>query len=153
MQGRGLGTILLAHLAEVAAENGFTAFVAEVLPQNHRMIEMFRESGLPTQTVAEPGVLRVTMPTSFSAAARERFLDRDRLAARAAVAAVLEPRSVALVGASRRPGSVGAEVLRNLVEAGFDGRALSRQPGGGERCAASPPTPAWRRCRARSRWR
>jgi len=121
MQGRGLGTILLAHLAEVAEEHGFETFVAEVLPQNHRMIEMFRESGLPTATVAEPGVLRVTMPTSISAAARERFGDRDRLAARAAVAAVLEPRAVALVGASRRPGSVGAEVLRNLVEAGFEG--------------------------------
>ncbi len=121
MQGRGLGTILLAHLAEVAEEHGFGTFVAQVLPQNHRMIEMFRESGLPTQTASEPGVLRVEMPTSFSAAARERFLDRDRLAARAAVASVLEPRSVALVGASRRPGSVGAEVLRNLVEAGFPG--------------------------------
>ena len=121
LQGRGLGTILLAHLAEVAAANGFAAFVAEVLPQNHRMIEMFRESGLPTRTSAQPGVLRVEMPTSFSAAARERFEDRDRLAARAAVASVLEPRSVALVGASRRPGSVGAEVLRNLVEAGFEG--------------------------------
>ncbi len=121
MQGKGLGTILLAHLAEVAAEHGYAAFVANVLPQNHRMIEMFRESGLPTETAAEPGVLRVEMPTAFSAAARERFEDRDRVAAQAAVRSVLEPRSVALVGASRRPGSVGAEVLRNLVEAGYEG--------------------------------
>jgi len=121
MQGHGLGTILLAHLAEVASERGYSTFVANVLPQNHRMIEMFRESGLATEIAAEPGVLRVEMPTSFSAAARERFEDRDRLAARAAVASVLEPRSVALVGASRRQGSVGGEVLRNLVEAGFAG--------------------------------
>lgn len=121
MQGKGLGTILLAHLAEVASENGYAAFVANVLPQNHRMIEMFRQSGLPVETVSEPGVLRVEMPTAFSAAARERFEDRDRAAARAAVASVLEPSSVALAGASRRPGSVGAEVLRNLVEAGFEG--------------------------------
>lgn len=121
MQGKGLGTILLAHLAEVAAENGYAGFVANVLPQNHRMIEMFRQSGLPVETSSEPGVLRVEMPTAFSAAARARFEDRDRLAARAAVGSVLEPSSVALVGASRRPGSVGAEVLRNLVEAGFEG--------------------------------
>lgn len=121
MQGKGLGTILLAHLAEVAGENGYAGFVANVLPQNHRMIEMFRQSGLPVETSSEPGVLRVEMPTAFSAAARERFEDRDRLAARAAVGSVLEPSSVALVGASRRPGSVGAEVLRNLVEAGFEG--------------------------------
>ena len=121
LQGQGLGTILLAHLAEVAAEHGYSGFVANVLPQNHRMIEMFRESGLPTETAAEPGVLRVQMPTAFTAAARERFEDRDRVAARSAVRSVLEPRSLALVGASRRPGSVGAEVLRNLVEAGFEG--------------------------------
>jgi acetate---CoA ligase (ADP-forming) len=128
MQGQGLGTILLAHLAEVAAEHGYTGFVANVLPQNHRMIEMFRESGLPTETAAEPGVLRVEMPTAFTPGARERFEDRDRVAARAAVRSVLEPRSLALVGASRRPGSVGAEVLRNLVEAGFEGALYPVNP-------------------------
>jgi acetyl coenzyme A synthetase (ADP forming)-like protein len=132
MQGHGLGTILLAHLAEVASERGYPTFVANVLPQNHRMIEMFRESGLTPEIAAEPGVLRVEMPTSFSAAARERFEDRDRLAARAAVAAVLEPRSVALVGASRREGSVGGEVLRNLVEAGFAGDLYPVNPGAEE---------------------
>jgi GNAT superfamily N-acetyltransferase len=85
MQGRGLGTILLAHLAEVAHENGISTFLAEVLPQNHRMIQVFRESGLPTRTSSEPGVLRVEMPTSFSPESVARFEDRDRIAARAAV--------------------------------------------------------------------
>ena len=137
MQGHGLGTILLAHLAEVAGERGYPTFVANVLPQNHRMIEMFRESGLATEITSEPGVLRVEMPTSFSAAARERFEDRDRRAARAAVASVLEPRSVALVGASRRQGSVGGEVLRNLVEAGFAGVLYPVNPGAEELRAAA----------------
>jgi acetyl coenzyme A synthetase (ADP forming)-like protein len=132
LQGKGLGTILLAHLAEVASENGYATFVADVLPQNHRMIEMFRESGLPTQVRSEPGVLRVEMPTSFTAAARERFEDRDRLAAQAAVRAVFEPSSVALVGASRKPGSVGAEVLRNLVESGYKGALYPINPGAEE---------------------
>jgi acetyl coenzyme A synthetase (ADP forming)-like protein len=132
MQGKGLGTILLAHLAEVAGEHGYATFVADVLPQNRRMIEMFRESGLPTQVRSEPGVLRVEMPTSFSAAARERFEDRDRLAAQAAVRAVFEPASVALVGASRKPGSVGAEVLRNLVESGYGGALYPINPGAEE---------------------
>lgn len=132
MQGKGLGTILLAHLAEVATEHGYATFVADVLPQNHRMIEMFRDSGLPTQVRAEPGVLRVEMPTSFSAAARERFEVRDRLAARAAVAAIVEPPSVALVGASRKAGSVGAEVLRNLVESGYGGTLYPINPGAEE---------------------
>ncbi|HET9186095.1 MAG TPA: GNAT family N-acetyltransferase [Solirubrobacterales bacterium] len=132
MQGRGLGTILLAHLAEVADERGYATFVADVLPQNHQMIEMFRDSGLPIQVRAEPGVLRVEMPTSFSAAARKRFEDRDRLAARASVGTILEPASVALVGASRKAGSVGAEVLRNLVESGYRGTLYPINPAADE---------------------
>lgn len=121
MQGRGLATILLAHLAEVAAENGIPTFVAEVLPQNHRMIDVFRQSGFPTHTQTEPGLLRVEMPTSFSPDSLAQFEERDRLAARAAVRPILEPRAVALVGASRRQGSVGAEVFANLVESGYPG--------------------------------
>lgn len=121
LQGRGLGTILLAHLAEVAHESGIPTFVAEVLPQNHRMIQVFRESGLPTRTTSEPGVLRVEMPTSFSPESVERFEDRDRVAARAAVKPFLEPAAVALIGASRKPGSVGGETLRNLIDSGYPG--------------------------------
>ena len=34
---------------------------------------------------------------------------------------LLAPHSVALIGASDRPGSVGATVMRNLVTGGFDG--------------------------------
>lgn len=129
MQGKGLGTLLVAHLAEVASEKGYPAFVAYVLPQNHRMIEVFDRSGLPTSTVSEPGVLRVEMPTSLSPPARRRFEERDSIAARAAVRSVLEPRTVAVVGASRRPGSVGAEVLRNVVESGYDGAVYPVNPG------------------------
>ena len=85
MQGRGLGTILLAHLAEAAEDNGIATFEAEVLPQNHRMIEVFRESGFPVEIVVGPGSIHVELPTSLSADAVERFEQRDRIAAAAAV--------------------------------------------------------------------
>ncbi|MEE3154616.1 MAG: CoA-binding protein, partial [Pseudomonadota bacterium] len=45
---------------------------------------------------------------------------QDRVA-RAAIDRLLNPRSVAIVGASDRPGSLGASVLKNLVEADFPG--------------------------------
>jgi acetate---CoA ligase (ADP-forming) len=66
LQGKGLGTLLLAHLAEVASENGISVFWAEVMPQNHRMLEVFRESGFPVETSSEPGAIRVELPTSFA---------------------------------------------------------------------------------------
>ena len=35
------------------------------MPQNHRMIEVFRESGFPVETSSEPGAIRVELPTSL----------------------------------------------------------------------------------------
>ena len=45
MQGMGLGTILLGHVAATAAAAGITTFTADVMPENHRMLAVFRESG------------------------------------------------------------------------------------------------------------
>lgn len=132
MQGMGLGTILLAHLAEVAEEHGIELFFAEVLPRNHRMIEVFRESGFGVETFSEPGTIRVELSTSFSPAAVERFEERDRLAAAEAVRHFLAPRAVAVVGASRRRGTVGGEVLHNLLACGFEGPVYPVNPGAGE---------------------
>jgi acetyl coenzyme A synthetase (ADP forming)-like protein len=128
LQGGGLGTILLAHLAEAAADGGIETFVAEMLPENHRMIEMFRESGFPVETHASADGVRVELPTSFSPEAVARFEDRDRIAARAAVSGFFEPRSIAVVGASRRPGTVGGAVLHNLLASGFPGPVYPVNP-------------------------
>jgi len=46
--------------------------------------------------------------------------------------ALLDPQAVAVVGASSRPGSVGATVWRNLREGGFRGRLLPVNPKYGE---------------------
>jgi acetyl coenzyme A synthetase (ADP forming)-like protein len=128
LQGQGLGTILLAHLAEAAGDNGIETFRAEVLPQNHRMIEMFRQSGFPVEIAAAADCLRVEFPTSLSSPALARFEERDRIAARASVARFLEPSSIAVVGASRNAGAVGGAVLRNLVESAFPGAVYPVNP-------------------------
>lgn len=112
--GRGVATLLLAHLAAEARDRGLETFTAVVLPDNHRMIEVFRESGFAVRVRSEPHQLAVEMPIAATEAARRRFEDRDRIAAVAAVRHLLAPRSVALIGATARPGSVGAALLRNL---------------------------------------
>ena len=121
MQGKGLATILLAHLADAAAEGGIRLFEAEVLPGNHRMVEVFRESGFPVETSSAPGSIHLEFPTSLSPEAQERFEGRDRIAAAAAVGRFLRPSAVAVIGASRSRGTVGGEIFHNLLEAGFEG--------------------------------
>src|SRR5579862_7808551 len=105
-QGRGISTILLAQLAEVADRHAIRTFTAEVLPANHRMIEVFRDSGFPVEIRSTPDAIKIELPTSLSADAVERFEERERIASVAAVRSFLEPRSVAVIGASRRRGTV-----------------------------------------------
>jgi RimJ/RimL family protein N-acetyltransferase len=60
-QGRGLGTVLLRHLAAIAGGAGIQEFVAEVLPDNTPMLELFEHSGFPITSRREPGVVHVTL--------------------------------------------------------------------------------------------
>src|SRR6478735_4698697 len=121
MQGRGLATVLIAHLAQVASARGVTTFTAIVLPENRRMISVFRESGFPVEVRASPDGIEVVFPTELGPDARRRFEDRDRVAAVAAVERVLRPRSVAVVGASRRPDSFGGAAFRHILANDFRG--------------------------------
>jgi acetyl coenzyme A synthetase (ADP forming)-like protein len=127
-QGRGIGTVLLAHLAQLAEEHGVKTFTAVVHPSNHRMLQVFRDSGFPIEVRSEPGALHVEFPAELGAEARARFEQRDDLAARAAVAHVLAPASIAVVGASRRRGSIGGAVMGNLVAGGFTGALYPINP-------------------------
>jgi acyl-CoA synthetase (NDP forming)/RimJ/RimL family protein N-acetyltransferase len=127
-RGLGLGTILMARLAAAARERGIDTFVAEVLPENRRMLEVFRESGFPMEVVRGAGELRVEITTALSEETLVRYEARERTAAAAALRHFLEPACVAVVGASRRPGSVGAEVLRNLRRSGFAGPLYAVNP-------------------------
>jgi acetate---CoA ligase (ADP-forming) len=128
MQGRGLGTILLGQLAEVADQAGIGALGAEVLPHNHKMIKVFRDSGFPVKTHAVPGALLFEVPTSLTPEGLERFERREQTAAAAAMRTFLAPRSVAVIGASRRRGTVGAELFHNLLAAGFTGPVYPVNP-------------------------
>jgi predicted CoA-binding protein/RimJ/RimL family protein N-acetyltransferase len=129
VQGRGLGTILLGQLAEMAHEAGVRLFEAQVLPQNRAMIDVFRESGFPVMLRSEPGVVMVEFPTSITAEALERFERREQTAAEAAMRVFLSPQSVAVIGASRTRGGIAGEVFHNLFASGFNGPVYPVNPG------------------------
>ena len=120
-QGKGISTVLLGQLAEVAARHQISTFTAEVLPHNHRMIEVFRQSGFPVDMVSTPDAIEIELPTSLSAEGLTRFEERERFAVIAGVRSVLEPHSVAVIGASRREDAVGGALLHKLLSAEFQG--------------------------------
>lgn len=127
-QGRGISTILLGQLAEIAHAFGISTFDASVLSENHRMIGVFRESGFKVSTHASAGVIDLEFPTSLRPEATERFARREQMAAMAALEHVLAPASVAVIGASRTRGTIGAELFHNLVANGFNGPAYPVNP-------------------------
>ncbi len=120
-QGRGVATLLLEELARRASEAGITTFYAELLPENTPMLDVFRASGFPLRLHADFGEIRIEFATALTGEARHRFERREQLAAAAAVRALLHPGSVAVIGASRRRGTVGGELFHNLVSGGFPG--------------------------------
>lgn len=127
-QGRGISTILLGQLAEIAQAAGIATFDASVLSENHRMIGVFRESGFAVSTHAQAGVIDLEFPTSLRPEAIDRFARREQHAAMAALEHVLVPRSIAVIGASRRRGTIGAELFHNLLEDGFNGPVYPVNP-------------------------
>jgi acetyl coenzyme A synthetase (ADP forming)-like protein len=127
-QGRGLGTLLLEHLAAVAREQGIRRFVAEVLPGNRRMLGVFADAGYQVRTDLAGGVVHVRLELEPTEAARARIEAREHVAEARSVQRLLAPGSVAVIGAGRRPGSIGHEVMRNLLAGGFTGPVYPVHP-------------------------
>ena len=128
-QGRGLGTLLLKRLAEAAAADGVAVFEADVLADNHKMLELFRESGFGITMKSEPGKIHVEFATSITPEAQARFEAREQIAAMNAVRGMLAPRSIAVIGAGRKRRTIGGEVFHNLMDGGFNGPVYPVNPG------------------------
>jgi acetate---CoA ligase (ADP-forming) len=121
VQGRGIGTRLLEQLAARAAEAGIEEFVAEVLLENSAMLGVFRDAGFAVTRAGEAGEVEIRFAIAPTGGYRERVAARDHIAVRASLGPFFLPRSVAVVGASKRRGSIGGELFRNVLAGDFDG--------------------------------
>ncbi|HEX8779710.1 MAG TPA: GNAT family N-acetyltransferase, partial [Nocardioides sp.] len=121
-QGRGIGQLLLEHLAQAGRERGVEKFVAEVLPDNQAMIHTFKDAGYQVGSAFEEGVIELVFridPTDTAIGVMEQ---REHRAEAASIEAFFRPRSVAVIGASRREATIGQVLVRNLVLGDFTGR-------------------------------
>jgi acyl-CoA synthetase (NDP forming)/GNAT superfamily N-acetyltransferase len=134
LHGRGIATLLLEHLVSLGQACQVQAFTAQTLPENLAMLRVFSDAGLSVRRRLTSDVIELTMPIPREAAlgADSTYLDavagREQRAGVASLAPLLAPGSVAVVGASRRPGSIGREILLNIRDAGFTGALYGVNP-------------------------
>ena len=112
------------------------------------MLEVFADAGLPVRRQTTDGVVDLTfpLPSGTACTALDSYLDavaeRERSADIASLRHLLAPESVAVIGASRRTGTVGRAILDNIRSCGYAGRLYPVNPHagqiGGLHCLASP---------------
>jgi len=140
-QGRGIAQLLLEHLAQAGRERGVGKFVAEVLPENQRMIQIFREAGYRVAGGFQDGVMRLEFPIDPTDTAIAVMQAREHRAEAASIGRFFSARSVAVIGASRRHDTIGQTLVRNLVLGDYAGRVYVVNPAAGS-VAAMPAYPS-----------
>ncbi|HEV7754853.1 MAG TPA: GNAT family N-acetyltransferase [Mycobacteriales bacterium] len=120
-QGRGIGSVLLEHLAAAAAEHGIRRFVAEILPENGAMMRIFTDAGYVPSRTYDDGVVHLQFDIEPTEASIEVSRRREQRSEGRSIARLLHPASVAVIGAGSQPGGIGRTVLDNIRRAGFTG--------------------------------
>jgi acetyl coenzyme A synthetase (ADP forming)-like protein len=126
--GRGIGSQLLTHLTNYARNNGVEAFQAFVLPDNYPMMRLFRGSGYTMTRAMGDGIYTVEFPVEMSREARRVESAHEQQAVANSLLPVFYPRSVAVIGASRDVDSIGGRLLRNTLDARFNGAVFPVNP-------------------------
>ncbi len=127
-QGRGIGTLLLEKLAEIARQNSINSFEAEILAENEEMMRVLLDSGFRIVQELEYGVYRVQLPIEPTPEVEEKSAERERIATVASLRAFLKPRSVVVVGATQRRTAIGNKVFRNLLKQELQGTVYPVNP-------------------------
>jgi acyl-CoA synthetase (NDP forming)/GNAT superfamily N-acetyltransferase len=147
MHHKGIATLLLEHLVSFARSHQITTFIAETLTENQAMLNVFADAGLPVDRHYADGVFELTfpLPSEDVGPTLDSYLnavaERESRAEAASLRHVLAPESVAVIGASRRRGTVGRAIVDNIRAGGYAGRLYTVNPRarqiGGERCLSS----------------
>ncbi|MDG4767022.1 GNAT family N-acetyltransferase [Solwaraspora sp. WMMD406] len=127
-QGRGVGSVLLEHLAAAARAEGIESFVAEVLPVNAPMLRVFSDAGYQVRRRYADGVVHLSFPIAPTDASLQVQWSREHSAEARSIARLLTPRAVAVYGASATGQGIGAAILGHLRDGGFTGDVVAVHP-------------------------
>ncbi|WP_432052250.1 GNAT family N-acetyltransferase [Streptomyces xiamenensis] len=126
---RGIGTLMIEHLVASAQQDGIDRLTAEALADNHPVLRVFADLGLPVSRHFDGAQVRCTVRLGEP---DERYLsavdERARAATLVSLVPLLRPECVAVVGAGRHASSVGRAVLHNVLNAHFTGLVYAVNP-------------------------
>jgi acetate---CoA ligase (ADP-forming) len=120
-QNIGLGTRLIQALADIARENDISVFEADVLSDNKQMMIAFKDYGFHISSDLQGGVYHVTFPIKQTRTVGRKEAFRDRTAIVASLQPLVNPKSVAIIGAARNVGTIGNLLMRCILQSGYTG--------------------------------
>lgn len=131
-QGRGIGSVLLEHLAAAGRDRHIRRFTAEVLADNARMVHVFLDAGYRAVHTIDYGVVHLEFGIDETVITAAVTREREQSAEGRSIRRLVMPRSVAVIGASSDPAKIGNAVLRNLIRSGFTGPIYPIHPSAAE---------------------
>jgi acetyl coenzyme A synthetase (ADP forming)-like protein len=125
---RGLGTGLLEQLANVARYYGIDTFEADVLFENEQMMNVFKDYGFHITSKVQGVVNHISFPITRTSEVEERVAEKERISTLASLRSLLKPQSIAVIGASRHPGTIGYLLVQCLMQNRFSGKIYPVNP-------------------------
>jgi acyl-CoA synthetase (NDP forming)/RimJ/RimL family protein N-acetyltransferase len=120
-QRKGIGTHLLELLAAAAREHGIGVFEAEVLPENTDMIDVLQDSGFKQlEKITESHGWRGVYSIAQTPLVEQKSAEREKVASIASIRKFMFPRSIAVLGASNKPG-IGNALVKDLIKNEYNG--------------------------------
>jgi acetyl coenzyme A synthetase (ADP forming)-like protein len=120
-QEKGIGTKFIEWLATVARKNDIDTFEAYVLPENTEMMSVFQGYGFHMKQVTENNIYHISFHLTRTTAVVKAKDERASQATLHSLEHILKPHSVAVVGASNRPGTIGQLIFQSMIQSGFNG--------------------------------
>ncbi len=120
-QEKGIGTKLIEWLATVGRKNAIDTFEAFVLPENTMMMSVFQDYGFHMKRENMGDEIHISFPLTKTPEVVKKKEERALAATNNSLRSILRPRSVAVIGASNKKGSIGQLVFQSMISSGFSG--------------------------------
>ena len=132
VQGIGIGTLLVENLANIAYHVDILEFEMLAFPENEKLTSVLSGSGMLLRTEPVGEATKAILTTERTTRFMSSHTKRNIASSGESIRRLLNPASVALIGASRKPNSIGKSLLANIKQHGYTGALYLVNPSAAE---------------------